>query len=672
MTSRMPAGFRFTLLFLLVLSASSGVASVAQEKPKPTAPIDLDRALQAPVAQDRGQSYYYFSLAKWFEEKGNLDRAVSNMRTALRYDSPSSALRVELAGLLLKAGDLQESLEVAEEAAKINPKDPEPHWLLANIHLGLEGRGRRPSEESLKKAAKELEAMKEDAPGDERSYFRLGQVYFSLNQPEKAIEAYEKFQSLVPDSVDDGYMAIADYYQRTGDEQKKIEYLQKAVAKSPESAQSLTALAAAYSKLGKEKEAIPLLRKAIELSDGNPLIKKQLAMSLVSAGEHSEAKSVLADLLRIDPGDNSTKVLLGRVQLGEKHYSEAIETFKGVLQEVPDFLEAEFYLGDAYEQSGDPVSAARVYSDLAAKSKDGTDEYQSNLPVFQQRLASAYQQMGETQKAIAIYEEMIKGQSTPDMRVIFLLINGLRVDRQYERALALGKQYHDKNPADDGITLVYARTLADAGKTKEGAELLTKLLASDPKNLDAYINLSQIYIQGQRYSEAEQTLKRADTLDLDSQRVQLQLATLYEKQKDYARAESVLNALLEKEPNSAIVLNFLGYMLADRGVRLEEAVKFIQGALEQEPSNGAYLDSLGWAYFRMSDLDKAEEYLLKAIGQIKNDPEIYDHLGDLYLKKGDLEKAREYWQRSMANGIEPDQSRRVRDKLGKLPKPKKP
>jgi uncharacterized protein HemY len=83
------------------------------------------------------------------------------------------------------------------------------------------------------------------------------------------------------------------------------------------------------------------------------------------------------------------------------------------------------------------------------------------------------------------------------------------------------------------------------------------------------------------------------------------------------------------------------------------------------------LDSLGWAYFKMNDLDKAEEYLLKAIERVKNDAVIYDHLGDLYSRKGDLIKAEEYWRRSLAHGAEQEEIKKVREKLDRLAKQKK-
>jgi Flp pilus assembly protein TadD len=115
-------------------------------------------------------------------------------------------------------------------------------------------------------------------------------------------------------------------------------------------------------------------------------------------------------------------------------------------------------------------------------------------------------------------------------------------------------------------------------------------------------------------------------------------------------------------------------MLADRGVRLDEAVRYVKEALVIDPKNGAYLDSLGWAYFKLNDLKNAEMYLLEADRIVKNDPTIVEHLGDLYFKIGDLQKAESYWKRSVGIGTDQDDIQKVRKKLeelqGKLQKQK--
>lgn len=246
------------------------------------------------------------------------------------------------------------------------------------------------------------------------------------------------------------------------------------------------------------------------------------------------------------------------------------------------------------------------------------------------------------------------------------LLNAYRVSKQFGKALPLGKDLYQKSPNDVELAVTYARTLADAGKPKDGAEVLAKLLQSNPDNIEIYVNLSQVYLQDKRYADAEKVLRKAEDKTTDKQnaeRLKIQLASVYEKQKDFDRAEAIFKEILKTNPQNAVALNYIGYMLADRGVRLDEAVRYVKEALTIDPQNGAYLDSLGWAFFKLNDLANAEKYLLAANELVKNDPTIVEHLGDLYFKNGNLMKAEEFWKRSVGIGTEQEDVQKVRRKL---------
>jgi Flp pilus assembly protein TadD len=101
-------------------------------------------------------------------------------------------------------------------------------------------------------------------------------------------------------------------------------------------------------------------------------------------------------------------------------------------------------------------------------------------------------------------------------------------------------------------------------------------------------------------------------------------------------------------PKNSSALNYLGYMLADRGVRLNEALDLIRKAVDLDPNNGAYLDSLGWAYYRLGDLEQAERHLRSAIDRFSKDPTVHDHLADVLAKQGNLRDAVTHWQKSLA------------------------
>jgi Flp pilus assembly protein TadD len=136
----------------------------------------------------------------------------------------------------------------------------------------------------------------------------------------------------------------------------------------------------------------------------------------------------------------------------------------------------------------------------------------------------------------------------------------------------------------------------------------------------------------------------------------------------------VLRQVLAAEPANANALNYLGYMLAVRGEQLDEAIRLVRRALDAEPENGAYLDSLGWAHFRKGDLDEAEKYLSAAAAKMPDNSEIQDHLGDLHARKGRLPEAIAAWTRALKGDGEDVEKAAIEKKIsnakGKMPNAK--
>jgi tetratricopeptide (TPR) repeat protein len=652
---------RFLPFFGLLLMCASAVAQRA-----PSKPIDLDRELRRDVTPDRAASYYHYSLAKLNENKGNMGVALSEMETALDYNPNSSLLHLELAFLCEKNAKPREAIEHAEEAARLDPQAPDPHWFLANVYYPQDG---SPAGGSMAKAIQELEKVRELAPKDERSYRALGDAYFRLNQPDKAIEVLEQYQTLTK-STDIGYQTIAKYYFDKGNLQKALEYCLKALELQPESVETLLLQTQIYSKQNKEKDAVPIYRKLLELVGSNSqfssAIKQQLATSLIEADESKEAVDLLKELTQANPQNLRAYILLGRAQIELRQFSEAMDTLQSVLKSDPDSKEAVFYMAVVHERKREFAESIKIFTSLLNSPAVNPEEAKANRLLFLQHLAMNYEQLREPKKVIAAYQDMVKVEPN----AVPGLIDAYRVDRQFDKALLLGKQSFEKSPEDIRVAIAYARTLSDTGKSKEGADILLKLLASNSSNIDIYLYLSAIYMQDKRYAEAEKLLRGANDQkfegDADKERLKLQLATVYEKQKSFDRAESLIKEILKSKPDNAEALNYIGYMLADRGVRLDEAVKYVKEALTIDPRNGAFLDSLGWALFKLNDLGNAEKYLLEADSIVKDDPTIVDHLGDLYFKTGDFNKAQDFWLKSIQLGTEQEDTEKVRHKLDSL------
>jgi Tfp pilus assembly protein PilF len=148
---------------------------------------------------------------------------------------------------------------------------------------------------------------------------------------------------------------------------------------------------------------------------------------------------------------------------------------------------------------------------------------------------------------------------------------------------------------------------------------------------------------GKALDDAEKLAKS----DEEKETIFFMRGAMYERQKKYDASEAEFRKVLKINPDNAEALNYLGYMLADRAVRLDEAYQLIKKAIDQDPGNGPFLDSLGWVYYRQGKLEEAEQMLTRALEKIGQDPTVHDHLGDVYAKLGKTREAVTQWQASL-------------------------
>jgi tetratricopeptide (TPR) repeat protein len=197
-----------------------------------------------------------------------------------------------------------------------------------------------------------------------------------------------------------------------------------------------------------------------------------------------------------------------------------------------------------------------------------------------------------------------------------------------------------------------------------------------PADRELYLAIMQVYSQAKQFTEAEQAVNKALEYSAKPEEQvysRFLLGSIYERQKKYDLAEEQFKKVLAADPLNASAANYLGYMLADRGVRLEESVKYIQKALQLEPNNGAYLDSLGWAYYKMNRCDLAEPHLEKAARLMADDPTIHEHLGHVYLRMGkeilaeqEWERALKEWPQAVSSDFDADQAATLQRELEEL------
>jgi Tfp pilus assembly protein PilF len=188
-----------------------------------------------------------------------------------------------------------------------------------------------------------------------------------------------------------------------------------------------------------------------------------------------------------------------------------------------------------------------------------------------------------------------------------------------------------------------------------------------------WLALAQMDIRLRRWKDADDAFNKVSALTTkkeDRTYLLFLRGEWAERQKHYEPAEQYFRQVLDLDPSNSMTLNYYGYMLADKGTRLTEALTMIRKAVELEPMNGAFLDSLGWAYFKLGQYELAEENLRQAVERDQTDPTVHDHLGDLYEKTGRIRLAAAQWElslteytKSVAADVEPGDVAKVQHKL---------
>jgi Tfp pilus assembly protein PilF len=176
-------------------------------------------------------------------------------------------------------------------------------------------------------------------------------------------------------------------------------------------------------------------------------------------------------------------------------------------------------------------------------------------------------------------------------------------------------------------------------------------LNNSPDDREVQLNLAEVYLQNKLYTESEAAIVAAEKLGTevsDEELTGFLRGSLYEHQKKFDLAEAAFKRVLALNSHNAATLNYYGYMLADRGVRLDEAVDLIKRALAEEPGNASYLDSMGWAMFKQNRLDDAEDYLRKAVNRNSHNPDMLSHLGDVLDKVGKEDLAAVQWENALS------------------------
>ena len=643
----------------LFLAAHAGFSQATlKNRPKPPDPN---------AGPDRTAAYYHDGLAHLYEElavnNGRPDyaaQAVEEYKLALNADPDSQYLQDGLADLYFKIGRIREAVTAAQDQTKKNPDDVAAHTLLGKVYLRSLGdmQGTQ-SGEMLQLAIAEYQTLARLKPKDLETHLLLGQLY-GLNHDSAKAEAEFKVAQSLDSNSEEAVLNMARLYSEQGESQRAVDAL-SAIPADERSARIDFALGVGYDQLKKSKEAVAAYRAALDEEPDNPDTMRALAAALLADNQLAAALPVFQQLAAADPTDVESQLKVSEIQRRQGHYDEALVTLNkakasNANQDNPELSFNEAVLYDSLGKYDEAVAAlTAVLKATARPGNNYSEPERNNRSIFLERLGIVYREENKTPEAVAAYKEMVTLGGDYALRGYEGQVDTYRDGHQWKDAVSAAGEAAKALPDNRSAQLSYALQLADTGQSEQGLTLAKAQLRGTPdkpvgEDRETLIFLSNIDLRLHRSAEAQSYLDKADALSSkpdDRMYIDLLRATIYDHDKQYDQAEAEYRKALAVDPNNATVLNDLGYMYADRGVKLPEALTMIQKAVELDPQNGAFLDSLGWVYFKLGQYGPAEENLHKAIDRTSTDASIHDHLGEVYEKTGRLQLAVTQWERSM-------------------------
>lgn len=456
----------------------------------------------------------------------------------------------------------------------------------------------------------------------------------------EALSAYEKAMSLDPSAA---FIAgeAAELALQLEDRDRAEKWARKRLELAPNDARSRVILGRVLWTRGDTEGAEVEFEKALQVDPASADTLFALT-ELVAGRDPKRARKLLEDFLSRNP-EHAARALfeLGRLDAQEERYDAAVEKLKrSIALDDAESDPARLVLAQVYEVTHATAAAVAEYQRLMADDPDDLElwshagELQAALGALDDAratfrrikekrpgyppacawLAADAERAGDFARAAAELKESeaLKDDPTLNLRLGYyhLQSGGLK------EAMATLSEARKRWPKDDRIAYYLALGHDDLGEHAEAAKLLREVLAVKPEDRDA----------------------------------RWQLATILEKMDKMGEAEPEFRRLIADKPDDAPALNYLGYSLADRGLKLEDALGLIRRALAVEPANPAYRDSLGWALFKLGRSTEAASELTAAARALPDDESVWDHVGDARKALGRDEGAWRAWRLAQSFG----------------------
>jgi tetratricopeptide (TPR) repeat protein len=614
-------------------------------------------------AADAGGAFE-FVLGKMAATEGDAGQAIEAYERAIELGPDDAYLRLEYGELLLhlarggsgevRADRLRQARAQATAAMRLAGDNRDVLRFASDVELSAADA----DPASLERARDLLERLRDSDPSDLGTMTALGQVYMRKQEFAKAADVFHEAIRNRPQSRM-LYPLWVDALIKAGQSEQAEAALREALATDPDGLDSRLTLADLLSDRGDHAAAVELLRAAPAEDRGKLDVRRRLAFELYRTGDLAGAEAELKPVLAEEPDFFGGRYLRALLMEAQGRNDEAAAEFDALRAQVPDNADLAASLARVLERQGKPEEAARVLQQ-AADSQDAASRPQE-AAALRIQIGMIWSRAGKWEEAARAVEPLL-ASSSEDLRSDALLVYSdalARGGRGEEALTALAKAGPSPSPA---VVAQRADVLFRIGRAEDAETAIAQLVASGDARSE--LLAAEVYQRVDRDAQAVAVLEKARVSAPDSREVAFRLATAYERSGKREQAIAAFRGLLELQPDFAPALNYLGYMYAERGESLDEALALTRKAVDLDPGNGAYVDSLGWTYFQRREYDSAREYLERAAGLMPGDATILEHLGDVYVALGEPGRARVAYQKAL--GLEGENSQALRRKLSDL------
>ncbi len=637
---------------------------------------DVQTKSAAPSENDPGMSYFYFLRARDCMEGSDFDSAEKLLKKARDLDPGSDTLVVEHAMALLGQGKKAEAEKELADRLKAEPKAVAVRKVYAGMLLAKmdDSSGSSANMQELwQKAVEEYNTVLQANPKDKEALFFLGRLYYAAQLLDRAEDYLRRYLEVDSSSLD-GALFLAQLLAGRDKLQEALEILKQAEVLYPEVVQIRLMKAKIQEQQKKVDDAEGTYKDLIARNPHDPGAYVSYARILQEKNKHEEAVQVLEAAIRSHVRNAQILGLLGISLQKLNQHQKAIGAFRDAVEDDPKNPENLYYLAVAYSVAGDSATAVETLAPLLAKLDSDPSLFDlPNLPVFKRAVLGALVQLnldaGRDGAALTLLERLIKEFPEGADEETYIRLAGVHKKAgDSEKALAALDEGEKLFPGKVALFATRQEILSSLGRWEEVQKAYAERLkgVEGKERATVCLGLALAAAEAKKWDEAIAAVARGLEDDPGRKTLQFQQGAMLERAGRRSEADAVLSAFLRENPDNALALNYLGYMLIDYGMDVDRGMAMVRKALELEPFNPAYLDSLGWGYFRKKDYPKAMEYIEKSLKGIEGDPTVLEHAGDVAGAMQDAHKARACYEKSIELQKDPAEKERIRKKQDAL------